>query len=67
VHFVVRGGAIDLEDAEFLRRRILSHSSSEPAVPKCDDPGDRPEGFDKLTPAEQARWTAKDEAFQLAK
>jgi hypothetical protein len=66
VHLVVRGAAMDLEDAEFLRRSILSHSGSEPAVPERDNPGGRPEGFDKLTPAEQARWTAKDKAFHVA-
>jgi len=67
VHLVVRGGAVDLEDAEFLRRSILEHSGSEPALPKRNDPGKRPEGFDDFTPAEQAQWMAKEKAFQLAK
>jgi len=66
VHLIVLGGPVDLEDAEFLRRSILAHSGSEPAVPERDNPGERPEGFDKLTPAEQTRWAAKNNAFQLA-
>jgi uncharacterized protein YjbI with pentapeptide repeats len=67
VHVVLHGGVVDLEDAEFLRRSILSHSGSEPAVPGRKDFGERPEGFDILTPAEQARWTARDKASRLAK
>jgi Pentapeptide repeats (9 copies) len=66
VHLLVRGGAVDLEDAEFLRRSILMHSRFWPAVPERDNPGERPEGFDKLTPAERVQWTAKERAFQLA-
>ena len=66
LHLLVRGGAVDLEDAEFLRHSILAHSASEPSVPERSDPGERPEGFDALTLAEQARWTAKEEAFQFA-
>jgi len=66
VHLVVRGGAVNLEDAEFLRRSILAHSWSEPALPERQSPGERPEGFDELTPAAQAQWIAKEKAFQLA-
>jgi hypothetical protein len=66
VHLVGRGGTVDFEDAEFLRRSILAHSASEPSVPERDSPEERPERFDELTPTEQARWTAKDEAFQFA-
>jgi Pentapeptide repeats (9 copies) len=66
VHLLVRDSAVDLEDAELLRRSILAHSESEPALPGRQSPGELPEGFDKLTPAEQARWTAKDQAFQFA-
>jgi uncharacterized protein YjbI with pentapeptide repeats len=33
VHLLVRGGGVDLEDAEFLRRSILAHSASEPTLP----------------------------------
>jgi hypothetical protein len=67
VHLVVRGGAVDLEDAEFLRRSILAHSGSELTLPKPNDPGKRPAGFDDFTPAKQAQWMAKEKAFQLAK
>jgi uncharacterized protein YjbI with pentapeptide repeats len=66
VHLLVRGGAVNLEDAEFLRWSILAHSGSEPALPKPNDPGERPEGFNDFTPAEQAPWRAKETAFQLA-
>jgi hypothetical protein len=67
VHLVVRGGAVDLEDAEFLRRSILAHSGAVLTLPKPNDPGKRPEGFEGFTPAERARWMAKEKAFQLAK
>ena len=50
MHLLVRGGAVDLEDAELLRPSILAHSESEPALPKRQSPGEPPEGFDKLTP-----------------
>ena len=66
VHLVCLGDAVDLEDAEFLRRSILAHSASQPSIPERHHPGERPEGFDDLSPAEQGRWTAQEEAFQLA-
>jgi hypothetical protein len=66
LHLIGRGGVVDLEDAEFLRRSILAHSASEPSVPERDDPGERPEGFYGLTPAEQEQWAGRDIAFQLA-
>jgi uncharacterized protein YjbI with pentapeptide repeats len=66
VHLVVGGGAVDLEDAEFLRPSILAHSESEPALPGRQSPGERPEGFNDLTPIEQARWTTPEKAFRLA-
>jgi hypothetical protein len=58
---------VDLEDAEFLRRSILAHSGSEPALPERNDLGKRPEGFDDFTPAKQAQWMAKEKAFQFTK
>ena len=67
VHLVGLGGAVDLEDAEFLGRSILSHSVSEPSVPERDEPRERAEGFDELAPAERARATAQEGAFQLAR
>jgi len=66
VHLLVRGGGVDLEDAEFLRRSILAHSASEPDLPERTSPGERPEEFDKLTAAEQARWTAAEKTSQLS-
>jgi uncharacterized protein YjbI with pentapeptide repeats len=66
VHLLVRGGAVNLEDAEFLRRSILAHSGSEPAVPERVNLGERPEGFNDLTPAEQAPRRANETAFRLA-
>jgi uncharacterized protein YjbI with pentapeptide repeats len=65
IHLLVRGGAVNLEDVELLRHSILAHSGSEPALPGRQSPGERPEGFDKLTPVEQARWTAPEKAFRL--
>ena len=65
MHLVVRSDAVDLEDAEFLRRSILAHSGSEPAVPERDNPGERPGR--KLTTLKQARWTAQEKSFRLAR
>jgi hypothetical protein len=67
MHLLVRDSTVDLEDAELLRRSILAHSESEPALPGRQSPEEPPKGFDKLTPAAQARWTAKDKAFHFAK
>ena len=67
VDLVCRGGrAVDLEDAEFLQRSILAHSASDPSIPVRDEPRKRPEGFDELTSAEQAPWTARAKASWLA-
>ncbi len=65
MHLLGRVGAVDLTDAEFLRRSIVTHSASELSIPKRNDPGEPPEDFPELSPAEQARWTAKKAAFQL--
>jgi uncharacterized protein YjbI with pentapeptide repeats len=66
VHLIVRGGVVDLEDAELLRRSILEHSALEPEIPQREKPGERPEGFDQLLPAARARWAAKRKSFQFA-
>ena len=66
MHLIVRGGPVNLEDAEFLRRSILEKSAFEPYLADRLSPEEHLEGFDELTVAAQARWAAAAEAFQLA-
>lgn len=80
VHLIFRGGAVDLEDAEFLRRSILAHSTSEPALPERSshfaaaievvNPGEPPDWIDVLISSlagqEKEQRTAWAAAFQLA-
>jgi uncharacterized protein YjbI with pentapeptide repeats len=62
VHLVVRGGDVDLEDAQFLRHSILAHSGSEPSVPE-----QRPAMLDEQpTPGYAAKRKASDLTAELA-